>query len=1382
MKKRSIAFLLSLVMLLSLLTPTALAEEPDQEGQATEERTEIPALSAAEVAVPREAAFGDETTVTAPEGAESYQWQFQLMEGLWVNISGDESAAIVLTYAKVCNMLDESGAASLRCLVDGAASETLTVTVTDEPAQEPDETPVPDEEPVLDEEPVPDEEPVLDEEPVIQPVLPILDPQQSAEDTIVGVSNSAVGAQEETGDETPAEDETPNPKRYSVVIKYVFEDETPAANSWTSTIGENEALNETVTSPTVVGYAPDRTEVVLNVEQVTKDIVETVTYSPAEVNFTVEHYWQNLENDEYGTAPHETSTERGMTNDPVGDGFAKTYDGFTALLYNTRTKIAADGTTVVKIYYVRNYYLLTFNLDGGYGVDPIYARYGATVSVNDPQKAGYTFDKWEPDVPATVPYANTSYTAKWNEGNATYLVQYWQENANDNGYSYESSEKKSGQVGSQVSGSDTKRYTGFHFDHADQNVTILGDGTSVVNVYYKRDTYTLTFKVETWPSGWVTKAEFKNVKYGEDTTKYWNQAPSGYLWYVDVPDYSGEVPFYTAAPDMPNSNLTIYGDTSNGSSTIHYQELRTNKKIKDDLKVQIRKWGFTSEDYIKIPGFKYNSSSPKQGVQSRDKDRYIYYTRESYRLDFNNHGTIIDSKSVPYEAALSGYNIGEPAYPSGENGLEEGAYEFDGWYMDPGFTTPVNWSTDNLPYHNQVLYAKRKLKTHTVRLFQTEDAAKPLYTYTDVTHGTCVAAVEAPESSYSFAGWWYKEDGVEKRFDFSMPIRRDMGIYAKWSDNTMVPFTIHFQLANGTPVAGDYTDYALAGTTLTVDALTGSSLYPDYQKGYFPHVKSHNVKMMVDGTNEFTFIYTRKDTVKYTVRYVDAATGEDLIDSVTHDTSDAIVTENFVVIPNYRPDAYQKRLILSSNEEENVIIFYYTKDTVHAPLRVIHWTQNIAGTGYNVQQEYTNLDAVIGESYREAPKNLTGFHYVRGDVNGVETDLVTIDGVKYLQGTVESGTGLVLNLYYDRDSYGYVFRFLEEGTDEVLANPVEGSALYESQVTERAKTIPGYVLMGPAQSQTIKIGTSDNERTFYYKEADVTILYKAVTEDMGSVSLGSESIKAIQGDADGSTPTAKDGYEFKGWYKDEQCVTPVDGSWVGADNKLTPQKENGVYVARTYYAKFAEKEITINYVAVGPDGATDFGSVTPANEKVKAVTGVAQGSTAAANGGFRFVGWYDNANCTGTALSDNPNYVPTKPGDLWTDATYYAKFEPDVADLTISKRGCANIDENQSFIFTVKGEGLPTEGLKVVVTGNGSVTIKGLKVGTTYTITEDTGWSWRYTPTAEKQEHTMVAGENQNTVTFTNERPMDKWLNGCSIKVNNWKQKQKAGEESPETN
>ena len=121
-----------------------------------------------------------------------------------------------------------------------------------------------------------------------------------------------------------------------------------------------------------------------------------------------------------------------------------------------------------------------------------------------------------------------------------------------------------------------------------------------------------------------------------------------------------------------------------------------------------------------------------------------------------------------------------------------------------------------------------------------------------------------------------------------------------------------------------------------------------------------------------------------------------------------------------------------------------------------------------------------------------------------------------------------------------------------------------------------------------------------------------------------------------------------------------------------------------------------------------------------------------------------------------------------------------MADLTISKQGCEDIDENQSFIFTVTGGDLPDEGLKVVVKGNGSVTIKGLKVGTTYTITEDTGWSWRYTPKTEEQKKTLDVDKTKNIVTFTNERKEGKWLNGCSIAVNNWEKK--ADETSPENN
>lgn len=83
MKKRSIAFLLSLVMLLSLLTPTALAEEPDQEGQATEETQpttpttpaedgeETPGDPGEETPVPTDPANPGENDAETPDNGEN---------------------------------------------------------------------------------------------------------------------------------------------------------------------------------------------------------------------------------------------------------------------------------------------------------------------------------------------------------------------------------------------------------------------------------------------------------------------------------------------------------------------------------------------------------------------------------------------------------------------------------------------------------------------------------------------------------------------------------------------------------------------------------------------------------------------------------------------------------------------------------------------------------------------------------------------------------------------------------------------------------------------------------------------------------------------------------------------------------------------------------------------------------------------------------------------------------------------------------------------------------------------------------------------------------------------------------------------------------------
>ena len=111
-------------------------------------------------------------------------------------------------------------------------------------------------------------------------------------------------------------------------------------------------------------------------------------------------------------------------------------------------------------------------------------------------------------------------------------------------------------------------------------------------------------------------------------------------------------------------------------------------------------------------------------------------------------------------------------------------------------------------------------------------------------------------------------------------------------------------------------------------------------------------------------------------------------------------------------------------------------------------------------------------------------------------------------------------------------------------------------------------------------------------------------------------------------------------------------------------------------------------------------------------------------------------------------------------------------DLTIKKKGWEEIDENQSFVFKVTKDDDPAFSMDVVIQGNSSVTIKDLKPGT-YTVTEETDWSWRYTlADVSQQVNPATATEKDENdavlVTFTNSREKIKWLNGGAWCKNLW--------------
>lgn len=98
--------------------------------------------------------------------------------------------------------------------------------------------------------------------------------------------------------------------------------------------------------------------------------------------------------------------------------------------------------------------------------------------------------------------------------------------------------------------------------------------------------------------------------------------------------------------------------------------------------------------------------------------------------------------------------------------------------------------------------------------------------------------------------------------------------------------------------------------------------------------------------------------------------------------------------------------------------------------------------------------------------------------------------------------------------------------------------------------------------------------------------------------------------------------------------------------------------------------------------------------------------------------------------------------------------------LTITKKGGA---DGEPYVFTVKKDNEKYS--EVTIVGNGEATIVELPVGI-YTIQEDEGWSWRYT--GNNGSNATLSAQNSNgSITCTNTKTQDYWLNGYSDVVTN---------------
>lgn len=181
-----------------------------------------------------------------------------------------------------------------------------------------------------------------------------------------------------------------------------------------------------------------------------------------------------------------------------------------------------------------------------------------------------------------------------------------------------------------------------------------------------------------------------------------------------------------------------------------------------------------------------------------------------------------------------------------------------------------------------------------------------------------------------------------------------------------------------------------------------------------------------------------------------------------------------------------------------------------------------------------------------------------------------------------------------------------------------------------------------------------------------------------------------------------------------------------------------------------------------PEGSTVTGSVTWADEHSHDVSGITViGSAPYTENDLVYS--YDHGKFV-VPNTDTTIAVVAKVGGVEKASTSYV-VHPKFCTLTINKDVANLYGDNDSFIFNVVGEGNIKYEAKVVINGAGSATLTGLPVGS-YTVTEDIGWSWRYTCDSSTKTTVLSSAKDNDSVTITNKLDDNKYLGDETYVIN----------------
>ena len=775
---------------------------------------------------------------------------------------------------------------------------------------------------------------------------------------------------------------------------------------------------------------------------------------------------------------------------------------------NTVTSVTLTDHDVTLTADVVSGHWITYDSQGGTYVAPAFVKgNGTTTAPADPTRPGYTFRHWSATVGGAaftfgqqLDQALTLY-AVWTANTDTrYTVIHWLENADDNEYSYKESETKTGTTGA-TTGATAKSYSGFTAQTIAQQ-TIAGDGSTIVNVYYKRNVYNVTFWTVKDSGSWWNPTYEKDkeitekritAKYEENIKAKW---PGG-IWATSP----GGSTFQSNINTMP-LNGTEFFETDQGSAEANYylEDLNGQYVLDHTDTGASRSSTVTEEDRYPITGFTCNTTkSPKNGANYNGAK--FYYDRNSYNIVYVSGGQTVDTASKKFEQSIA--DAGSYTPPVKPVGQED--YVFGGWYADEATTKPYDFTGKSMPAQNVTVYAKWNKPVYNGTIYLTIEGTTGSSITLNVPKGdTIETALNEKQAEimgqvgegYTWRGWRTGKDGTGEPFNPQTRITTDVTLYPYYTkDGT---FTVEYVSGKNdvtAPVDGkSYAEDSFA------DLMSPGKLVADdgeyflgWSDGAATYQPRDKYQIKSNHANE-------RNVITLTARWGARPAGTTLTykanggvgaDEVENLANNATVTT--------RPGTTFSRVgytfkgwdtdpkgtgSIAPNTQVQV-------DNNGANVLYAIWTAN-TDTKYTVEFYYQNVGGTYTLNHSDKRTATTDT-----EVSVTDTDKAAKENNKYvfeadnknnvLSGNVAGDGSLVLKLYFKLNTASYTIHHYLNGTTVKVADDETGTKTIGEELTANksnalylAYAAADVASYAPSQTITIAADESENVITVYY--------------------------------------------------------------------------------------------------------------------------------------------------------------------------------------------------------------------------------------------------------------------------------------------------------------